>query len=226
MIRSGGMSQELDQLAARELGYGHDVERATGQGRQDSPLPRRVGGRVPLGMAQRRGVVDDDHVARVRERREVGRAQQRWRSGGAQRAGRTAPSRGRRGGRGAGGASAPRSGRDAAPAAARRARAPSARPRRARVARRRGRRWRCGDRAAGVRVGVDGRSLVGGGARGVAHYTAALLEALAAEYPEDEYRVLLPRGRRTRPSARHADPPSAAGPDPLRCRGGLRAAAP
>jgi glycosyltransferase involved in cell wall biosynthesis len=46
-----------------------------------------------------------------------------------------------------------------------------------------------------VRVGVDGRSLVGGGARGVAHYTAALLEALAAEFPDDEYRVLLPRGR-------------------------------
>jgi glycosyltransferase involved in cell wall biosynthesis len=45
-----------------------------------------------------------------------------------------------------------------------------------------------------VRVGVDGRSLVGGGARGVAHYTAALLEALAAAHPEDEYRVLLPRG--------------------------------
>jgi glycosyltransferase involved in cell wall biosynthesis len=45
-----------------------------------------------------------------------------------------------------------------------------------------------------VRVGVDGRSLVGGGARGVAHYTAALLEALAAEFPDDEYRVLLPRG--------------------------------
>jgi glycosyltransferase involved in cell wall biosynthesis len=46
-----------------------------------------------------------------------------------------------------------------------------------------------------VRVGVDGRSLVGGGARGVAHYTGALLEALAAEFPDDEYRVLLPRGR-------------------------------
>jgi glycosyltransferase involved in cell wall biosynthesis len=46
-----------------------------------------------------------------------------------------------------------------------------------------------------VRVGVDGRSLVGGGARGVAHYTAALVEALAAEHPQDEYRVLLPRGR-------------------------------
>jgi glycosyltransferase involved in cell wall biosynthesis len=46
-----------------------------------------------------------------------------------------------------------------------------------------------------VRVGVDGRSLVGGGARGVAHYTGALLEALAAEFPDDEYRVLLPRGK-------------------------------
>ncbi len=46
-----------------------------------------------------------------------------------------------------------------------------------------------------MRVGVDGRSLVGGGARGVAHYTGALLQALAAEFPDDEYRVLLPRGR-------------------------------
>ncbi len=45
-----------------------------------------------------------------------------------------------------------------------------------------------------MRVGVDGRSLVGGGARGVAHYTAALLGALAAGFPADEWRVLLPRG--------------------------------
>ncbi|MEA2317476.1 MAG: hypothetical protein QOD44_1665, partial [Solirubrobacteraceae bacterium] len=45
-----------------------------------------------------------------------------------------------------------------------------------------------------MRVGVDGRSLVGGGARGVAHYTAALLDALVAAFPDDEYRVLLPRG--------------------------------
>ena len=45
-----------------------------------------------------------------------------------------------------------------------------------------------------MRVGVDGRSLVGGGARGVAHYTSALLAALASAYPGDEYRVLLPRG--------------------------------
>ena len=51
-----------------------------------------------------------------------------------------------------------------------------------------------------MRVGVDGRSLVGGGARGVAHYTAALLEALASEFPGDEYRVLLPRGSASVPA--------------------------
>jgi glycosyltransferase involved in cell wall biosynthesis len=45
-----------------------------------------------------------------------------------------------------------------------------------------------------MRVGVDGRSLVGGDARGVTRYTLALLEALAAAFPQDEYRVLLPRG--------------------------------
>ena len=45
-----------------------------------------------------------------------------------------------------------------------------------------------------MRVGVDGRSLVGGAGRGVAHYTAALLGALAALEPTDEWRVLLPRG--------------------------------
>jgi glycosyltransferase involved in cell wall biosynthesis len=45
-----------------------------------------------------------------------------------------------------------------------------------------------------VRVGVDGRSLVGGAPRGVAHYTSALLGALAAAFPEDDWSVLLPRG--------------------------------
>ena len=55
-----------------------------------------------------------------------------------------------------------------------------------------------------MRVGVDGRSLVGGGARGVAHYTAALLEALVSAYPDDEYRVLLPRGEATVPAGVHA----------------------
>ena len=61
-----------------------------------------------------------------------------------------------------------------------------------------------------MRVGVDGRSLVGGGARGVAHYTAALLEALASAFPDDEYRVLLPRGAARAPvgtvPVRHALP--------------------
>jgi len=50
-----------------------------------------------------------------------------------------------------------------------------------------------------MRVGVDGRSLVGGSPRGVAHYTAALLEHLAAGFPEDEWRVLLPRGTASAP---------------------------
>jgi glycosyltransferase involved in cell wall biosynthesis len=45
-----------------------------------------------------------------------------------------------------------------------------------------------------VEVGIDGRSLVGSQrGRGVAHYTRALLEALAAEFPNDGWRVLLPR---------------------------------
>jgi glycosyltransferase involved in cell wall biosynthesis len=60
-----------------------------------------------------------------------------------------------------------------------------------------------------VRVGVDGRSLVGGGARGVAHYTAALLEALAAAFPDDEYRVLLPRGPASVPGDAAAHAPHA-----------------
>jgi glycosyltransferase involved in cell wall biosynthesis len=43
-------------------------------------------------------------------------------------------------------------------------------------------------------VAVDARHLAGG--RGVAHYTAALLDALAARHPEDEYRAFVP-GRQT-----------------------------
>jgi glycosyltransferase involved in cell wall biosynthesis len=43
-----------------------------------------------------------------------------------------------------------------------------------------------------VKVGVDGRSLAGGEAgRGVAHYTSALLAAMAAQNPHDEWHVLL-----------------------------------
>lgn len=43
-----------------------------------------------------------------------------------------------------------------------------------------------------MKVAVDGRSLAAGGAgRGVAHYTSALLAALAVARPDDEYHVLL-----------------------------------
>jgi len=44
-----------------------------------------------------------------------------------------------------------------------------------------------------MRIGVDGRSLVAGG-RGVAHYAAGMIGALAAAGPHAELRVLLPRG--------------------------------
>jgi glycosyltransferase involved in cell wall biosynthesis len=42
-----------------------------------------------------------------------------------------------------------------------------------------------------VRVGIDGRSLVGP-RRGVARYTAALARALARAHPDDEWRILVP----------------------------------
>jgi glycosyltransferase involved in cell wall biosynthesis len=52
-----------------------------------------------------------------------------------------------------------------------------------------------------VKVGVDGRSLATAGAgRGVAHYTSALLGALARAYPDDEWHVILVGDR-------GADPP-------------------
>ena len=54
-----------------------------------------------------------------------------------------------------------------------------------------------------MKVGVDGRSLAGGGNRGVAHYTSALVEALAAAFPDDEWRVLVP-GRESAPLAEAA----------------------
>jgi glycosyltransferase involved in cell wall biosynthesis len=45
-----------------------------------------------------------------------------------------------------------------------------------------------------MRVGVDGRSLVGAGGRGVAHHTAGLLGGAAAADSEVEWRVSLPAG--------------------------------
>ena len=44
-----------------------------------------------------------------------------------------------------------------------------------------------------MKVGIDGRSLAAGRARrGVAHYTASLAEALAAGFPGDSWRLLVP----------------------------------
>lgn len=51
-----------------------------------------------------------------------------------------------------------------------------------------------------MRVGVDGRSLVGGRGRGVARVTFALLAAMSSRFPEDEWRVLLPGGNGVVPS--------------------------
>lgn len=47
-----------------------------------------------------------------------------------------------------------------------------------------------------MRIGVDGRSLVQPGARGIARYTHTLLSALASGFPDDEWRVLVPAGPR------------------------------
>jgi glycosyltransferase involved in cell wall biosynthesis len=45
-----------------------------------------------------------------------------------------------------------------------------------------------------MRVGVDGRSLSAGERRGVARVTFELLAAMAARFPQDDWRVLLPGG--------------------------------
>lgn len=57
-----------------------------------------------------------------------------------------------------------------------------------------------------MRVGVDGRSLAGSPARGVAQYTSALVAALAHAYPADEWRVLVPAGPSTWPGHDHGPP--------------------
>lgn len=46
-----------------------------------------------------------------------------------------------------------------------------------------------------MRVGVDGRSLVQPGSRGIARYTRTLLSQLALSFPGDDWRVLVPTGR-------------------------------
>src|SRR5581483_12160259 len=45
-----------------------------------------------------------------------------------------------------------------------------------------------------MRVGIDGRSLVRPEERGVARYAGTLLGELAQAFPDDEWRVLVPRG--------------------------------
>lgn len=56
-----------------------------------------------------------------------------------------------------------------------------------------------------MRIGVDGRDLVGESAtglrqpRGVARYSASLLAAMAERHPDDEWRVLLPPGSEVPP---------------------------
>ena len=45
-----------------------------------------------------------------------------------------------------------------------------------------------------MRVGVDGRSLVQPGSRGIARYTRTLLSELALSFPGDDWRVLVPAG--------------------------------
>jgi glycosyltransferase involved in cell wall biosynthesis len=47
-----------------------------------------------------------------------------------------------------------------------------------------------------MRVGIDGRSLVQLRGRGIARYTETLLNALAAAFPGDDWRVLVPSGGR------------------------------
>ena len=112
------------------------AQRAAGDQRQQPALPGRVEPRVPAGMPQRGGVVEDhDDVARG-DRREVRRAQQDVGAGGLDRQHELLPRMA--------GAVRQRGRRRERPstAAARTARAPSARRRRAPVAPRRERRSR------------------------------------------------------------------------------------
>jgi glycosyltransferase involved in cell wall biosynthesis len=62
-----------------------------------------------------------------------------------------------------------------------------------------------------MRVGIDGRSLIGGARRGIGRVTFELLSALATAFPQDEWVVLLPEGPGALPSgtiARRSSLPS------------------
>ena len=60
-----------------------------------------------------------------------------------------------------------------------------------------------------MRVGVDGRSLVQPGGRGIARYTRTLLSELAQSFPDDRWHVLVPSGARD---------PDVPGTDPVAMR--------
>jgi glycosyltransferase involved in cell wall biosynthesis len=62
-----------------------------------------------------------------------------------------------------------------------------------------------------MRIGIDGRSLAPGAGRGVARVTGALLAAMAARHPEDEWLVLLPAGPGAPPPGVRARRPRAPG---------------
>ena len=78
-------AEQLAELRGRELRHGDDALRPPRDRRQQHALRARVRRRVPAGMAQRRGVVDHDDGARIRQRRQVRRAQQRAHPRGARR---------------------------------------------------------------------------------------------------------------------------------------------
>ena len=150
-------AEQLDELAPRELGDGHDPARAARKRRQQPPLPRGVGRSTSRdGAARRRRGARGG--ARERSRREVGRAEQqrRPRAARSRQHGllpRVAGAVHERGGRAQHRVAA----RAAARAGAPRARAPSARRRRARGARRRGRRWRSGGQRPDYPGAASGR---------------------------------------------------------------------
>ena len=85
LMRSGARPSSSVSSRARERRDGDHVARAARDQREQAPLPGGVGRRVPAGMAQRRGVVEHDDGARVRDRGEVGGAQERARPARAQR---------------------------------------------------------------------------------------------------------------------------------------------
>ena len=157
-------------------------------------MPGRVEAGVPGGLAQGGGVVDDDHVAREGQRREVrGVEQQRRAPDGHERGQRellprvpgAVRQRRRRPHDGVGaGAQARQARRQLAGGALG---PPSSGRAAARALMTIG-------PARRLKVCIDGRSLVGAG-RGIGHYASALLEALRRAHPEDEFSVVVPRGR-------------------------------